>query len=185
MRNFRFGIKYLAIIAVSLIVVLFGAIFFFSGPSEEEKQEELTKATSVLGKQVSALQSITVEWKNTWQNVAIGEFSFQEGATKLDAISLLAKDIANNSNAVKTPEWLEKQPKEEFDTLKKDIELSANALSIASKTGGGMLKSGKLTALDISSMSNHNKEATNYLAKNMATIEKFKEGYGLETQKTK
>lgn len=180
-----FGFKNFAIIVLLLVVVFAGAIFFFSGPSPEKKQEELAKATDTLSKQVNSLQSITIEWKSTWQSVAIGDDSFQEGSAKLEAISSLAKEISTNANEVKTPEWLDKQPKEDFNNLKKDIELSANALSIASQTGAGMLKSGRLTAVDIGSISSHNKEATNYLAKNMATIEKFKEGYGLEPQKTK
>lgn len=185
MRNFSFGFKNFAIIILLLVVVFIGAIFFFSAPSPEQKREELANATDTLNKQVQTLQSITVDWKSTWQNVAIGDFSFQDGATKLEAISVLAKEVANNSSDVKTPDWLEDQPKEEFNNLKKDIELSANALSIASKTGSGMLNTGKLTAVDIRNMSSHNRESNNYLAKNMATIEKFKAGYGLEAEATK
>ena len=105
---------------------------------------------------------------------------FDEGVAKLNAISVAAKEVSELVATAPTPKWLKEKPLEDFDNMKKDISLSANALAVASKAGAQMLQAGKLTAGDISTMASYSKEANNYLGKTISMLNKFKDGYGVD-----
>ena len=173
------------LVAIMVVLIAFIVIFVSScmGPTIEQKQNEMKVVTTTLTKNIATLESLTAEWKTVWQNIAIGMMPFDQGANKLASIAIAAQEVSEVSAQVGVPKWLDNKPKEDLENLKKDISLSANALSVASNAGAQMLKTGKLTSADISTMAGYTKDANNYLGKTISMLNKFKSGYGITTDK--
>ena len=180
MRNIKNSWKWRIAIAVVLLAVISVVFVSCSGPSPEQKRAEMQEVTGKITKNIAVLENLTLEWKNIWQNIALGGMTFEEGVAKLNAISVAAKEVSELVAQSPTPKWLKEKPLEDFDNMKKDISLSANALAVASKAGAQMLQAGKLTAGDISTMATYSKEANNYLGKTISMLNKFRDGYGVD-----
>lgn len=171
-----------AIILLLVVLLVASAILFAmcSGPSVERKQADMQKSITKISANVTQLENYIMEWKLIWQNVAIGQMSFEEGVKKLNDMSVGAQEVARLTTDVETPRWLSGEVLGEFDGMKRNIALAANAMSVASKAGAQMLKSNRLTAADVGLMANYTKDASNYLNKTVLVINKFKNGYGVD-----
>lgn len=174
-----------AIILLLVVLLVAGTLLFAmcSGPSVERKQSDMQKSLTHISANVTQLENYIMEWKLVWQNVAIGQMSFEEGVKKLNDMSTGAQEVARLAADVETPKWLNSEARSEFDSMKRNVSLASNAMSIASKAGAQMLKSNKLTAADVGVMANYTKDATNYLNKTVTVINKFKDGYGIDAPK--
>lgn len=179
----KIGIKGMVLLLVVLLVI--GTVTFVacSGPSVERKQEDLQKSVTKISANVTQLDNYIMEWKLIWQNVAIGQMSFDDGVKKLNEMSVGAQEVSRLAGEINTPRWLDSQPRGDFDTMKRDVSLAANAISVAAKAGAQMLKSGKLTAADVGTMANYTKDASNYLSKTTMLLNKFRDGYGVDSTK--
>lgn len=179
----KMDIKAITMLVVVLLVAAMLLFTMCSGPSVERKQSDMQKSITKITANVSQLENYIMEWKLTWQNVAIGQLSFEDGVKKLNDMSIGAQEVARMVGDVERPKWLAGQARSDFDGMKRDVTLAANAISVASKAGAQMLKSGKLTAADVGVMANYTKDASNYLHKTVVAINKFRDGYGIDSSK--
>lgn len=177
----KMDIKAITLLLVVLLVA--GTLLFAmcAGPSVERKQSDMQTTLTKISANVTQLDNYITEWKLIWQNVATGQMTFEEGVKKLNDMSTGAQEVARLVSDVDTPKWLSGEAKGEFDSMKRNISLAANAMSVASKAGAQMLKSNKLTAADVGVMANYTKDASNALNKTITVINKFKSGYGVDS----
>lgn len=166
-------------IIVAVIAITIAGVMLMNS-WQERRQNDLNRATEKISTNVVHMERLIGEWRNVWQGVALGQMSFEAGVKSLEEISVAAVEVGETIEKVSTPSWLESAPKSEFNNMKKDLRTSCSALSVAAKAGSQMLKSGLLTAKDLTVMAGYSKDATEYLNKTNVVLKKFKDGYGLE-----
>ncbi len=179
----KLGWKGSVIVLVLIVASVTVALALWSSNSAERRQNELSKATNQVAKNVEHMDKLVADWRDVWQSVALGTTSFDAGVKRLEDISVASLEVGETLNKVQTPAWLEPAPKHDFDNMKKDLRNACSALSVAAKAGSRMLKSGLLTSKDLAVMAGYSKDANEHLYKSMNLLNRFKEGYGLEKDK--